>query len=203
MFEYRATLDPSVVEDISRRKLAAAQAGAMAGARKFRERAVTALRDDVRRAGLGDRLANTWRAEVYPRDGASLTPAVFVWSNAPEIIAGHSNDGMLRGRSGNWLAIPTENVPPARIGLHGRNVRGSMTPAEVEAHFKAQLYTVPARSGNLLAFIRIDGRAVPMFVLVRQVSLRPRLNWQRIGDDLASVYADDIGGGIAEALGRA
>ncbi len=198
MFEYRATLDPSVIEDIARRKLAAAQAGAMVGARKFRERAVTALREDVRRAGLGDRLANTWRAEVYPRNGASLTPAVFVWSNAPEIIAGHSNDGMLRGRSGNWLAIPTDNVPRKA----GR-AQAPMTPADVEAHFRTELYTVPARSGNLLAFIRIDGRAVPMFVLVRQVALRPRLNWQRIGEDLAEVYADDIGAGIAEALGRA
>jgi hypothetical protein len=198
MFEYRATLDPSVIEDISRRKLAAAKAGAMAGARSFRERAVTALRDDVRRAGLGDRLANTWRADVFPRNGASLTPAVFVWSNAPHIIAGHSMDGMVRGRSGNWLAIPTENAPRKA----GRAQR-AMTPTEVEAHFRGKLYTVPARSGNLLAFIRVDGRAVPMFVLVRQVALRPRLDWRRIGDDLAEAYADEISAGISEALGRA
>ena len=40
--------------------------GARVAAEKQAARAKLALRGDVRAAGLGDRLANTWRVNVFP-----------------------------------------------------------------------------------------------------------------------------------------
>jgi hypothetical protein len=42
------------------------------------ERAVT--------AGLGQRLANTWRSRTYPEGQQSVAAAGFVWSKAPNLI---------------------------------------------------------------------------------------------------------------------
>jgi len=41
------------------------------------------LRAQVTSAGLGTRLANTWRSEVYPRSSVSLNPGGYIWSKAP------------------------------------------------------------------------------------------------------------------------
>src|SRR5258705_452642 len=52
------------------------------------------LRDQVRRAGLGNRLANTWRGTVYPRGASSIEAAAYVWTKAPKLI-----DAYWRGAS--------------------------------------------------------------------------------------------------------
>lgn len=62
------------------------------------ERAVTAgvgaatdglkaeLRGQITGAGLGTRLANTWRGEAYPKSGQSIGAAGYVWSKAPGLV---------------------------------------------------------------------------------------------------------------------
>ena len=109
------------------------------------------LRDQVTGAGLGTRLANTWRGDVYPQSARSTHPAGVIRSKAPLIV-----DSFLRGaqifpvNGAKYLAIPTKNVP--RAG--GR--RGSthlMTPVEVEAVFNQDLIIKPGRAGHLLAFV--------------------------------------------------
>jgi hypothetical protein len=70
----------------------------LAGTEKGIERAVTSgmrqaseglkasLREDVVSAGLGERLARTWRGTTYPQATDSLEAAAFVWSRAPKLI---------------------------------------------------------------------------------------------------------------------
>ena len=69
------------------------------------------LRQQVVSAGLGRRVANAWRLKAFPTEGASIDAAAYIWSNAPKIIRAFDEGVVIRGRSGNWLAIPTENAP--------------------------------------------------------------------------------------------
>ena len=101
------------------------------------ERAVTAAvreagiglklgwRGQITGAGLGARLANSIRSEVFPKAGVSLNAAAVVWSKAPVIIGAHDAGPLIRARNGLWLAIPT---PVAGKALGGRRI----TPAAWE-----------------------------------------------------------------------
>lgn len=156
--------------------------------RKAASAVKTELREQVTSAGLGNRLANTWRAETYPQSRRSVNPAGYVWSNAPDIV-----DSFVRGATivpvngARFLAIPTDAVPNAR---GRRGARKKMSPAEVEHEFNQDLFYLRGRAGRVLAFLnvvrsrnrrgfrqntkgrRAQGRAaerVLMFVLVRSV----------------------------------
>jgi hypothetical protein len=189
--------------------------GARVAAEKQAARAKLALRGDVRAAGLGDRLANTWRVNVFPESASSRThsPAVFVKSTASEIVTAFDQGATIRSKQGLWLAIPTENTP--------RKGRRLATPVEVEAMFNQDLIFFHGRGGQMLAFVDAikaksggkfrratkrrtkDGRRnelVLMFVMVRQVTLRKRLNWSRIFDELAKQWAQLFPAEIAAAL---
>jgi hypothetical protein len=189
--------------------------GAMRGAKRFEARAKLEYRQDVRRAGLGDRLANTWRSRVYPLRGESWHPTVHVWSSAPMLAAAHADGGVIVPKAGKFLAIPTENV--------GRKGGKRPTPLDIESEFNQDLVIKPTRHPNVfLALIRAmharsgrgfrrasarrraRGRAeqlVPMFILVRQITLRPRLNWRGLEHSLGPVFAEYLADEINRELG--
>lgn len=197
--------------------------GARNAAEKQLARGKLALRGDVRAAGLGDRLANTWRAEIYPRSSGVRThsPAVVFRVNdraktqrgdslgntstiasAADIIKAHTFGPVIASRNGLYMAIPTENTP--------RKGRRFATPAEVEIDFNQDLIFIHGRGQQMLAFVdATPGRSgkgfrpptkrrtkagrqaqlVLMFVMVRQVTLRPRLHWPQIFKDLEAGWA--------------
>ncbi|MEI8397097.1 MAG: DUF6441 family protein [Rhodospirillaceae bacterium] len=169
------------------------------------------LRSQVVAAGLGSRLANTWRSKLNPPIGSIVSGAV--WTAAPLIIQGFDDGATIVARNGsNWLAIPTNNVPPRARGSKapGGHPRRLMTPVEVEAAFNRDLRTilppggrvgylvmdqlVAARSGRgfrqaterRLAQGR-SAQPVLMFVLVPQVTLSKRLD---IAGALAAIEAE-------------
>ena len=96
------------------------------------ERAVTAAMDDVTAglkgelreqitgAGLGTRLANTWRGKRYPESGQSADAVAFVWSKAPAIIDAFERGVTIRSKrkGSGWRS---QRRRPAR--------RASMLPA--------------------------------------------------------------------------
>jgi len=189
--------------------------GARLAAERFAARAKLAYRGAVRGAGLGDRLANTVRVDIYPKSASVRThsPAVVVWSKAPKILFAFATGVTIRHHDGLWLAIPTDSTP--RRG--GRPA----TPEEVEGIFDQDLIFIKGRGGQMLAFIdkslrgklkraRAKGRSVDikasfdrlvlMFVMVRQVRLKKRIDWQGITDALAADWADLFGSEIAKAL---
>jgi len=109
------------------------------------------LRDQVRGAGLGNKLANTWRGETYPKGGASLDPAGYVWSKAPNIISAYAEGATIVPLAGlKYLAIPTANVP-RRGGRRGASAR--MSPFEVETSFNQDLIIRRGKRGTLLGFV--------------------------------------------------
>jgi hypothetical protein len=161
----------------------------------------TELRRQVGSAGLGQRLANSWRDQHYPNQ--KLDAASLVYTKAPQIIRAFDEGAVIRSRRGRFLAIPTENAP--RKGTDGRRV----SPSTFPEHRFGPLRFVPRptgpsllvvdglrasfsqKSGELRGFRRATDRArrsgqglttVVMFVLVPQVKLRKRLDVTRAAE---------------------
>lgn len=91
------------------------------------------LRAQVTSAGLGTRLANTWRGNRYPsRAGVnSLSAAGFVFSRAPDIVDAFNRGTPIRSKDGFFFAIPT-----AAAGGFGA---GRIAPAINEKRAKERL----------------------------------------------------------------
>ena len=153
------------------------------------------LRGQITGAGLGQRLANTWRSRIYPEGQQSLGAAGFVWSKAPNLIRLYDEGAIIRSRQGLYLAIPT----PA-AGRFGDR-RQKITPLLWERIHGIRLRFVYRRSGPSLlvadnvrltargrvaanigrrqgaAYSRLSGRTTaPLFILVPQVSVKKRLD---------------------------
>jgi hypothetical protein len=149
-----------------------------------------AWRVQITGAGLGPRLANSVRSEVFPKAGASLNAAAVVWSKAPVIVGAHDAGPLIRSKNGLWLAIPT---PAAGKALGGRRI----TPGAWERKTGLRLRFVYRRSGPSLLVAdgaRISTRGLaaasrsktwrgkvtaPIFLLVPQVKLPKRLDLAR------------------------
>jgi hypothetical protein len=161
----------------------------------------TELRRQVASAGLGQRLANSWRDKHYPN--RRLDAASLVYSKAPQIIRAFDEGALIRSRRGRFLAIPAENAP--RKGTDGRRI----SPSTFPEHRFGPLRFVPRsngpsflvadglraslsrKSGELRGFRRATDRArrsgqglttVVMFLLVPQVKLRKRLDVARAAE---------------------
>jgi hypothetical protein len=185
--------------------------------RELTEGLKTELRADIVDAGLGQRLANTWRGKTYPEGGISLEAASFVWSKAPNIVDAFDRGVTIRSNRGVFLAIPT-----AAAGVKGMSATGAMkriTPGGWERRTGMRLRFVYRRGQPSLLvadnaqlskkglarpnigrtragarFTRLKGRAtVVVFVLVPQVTLQKRLDIaaiaQRWADRVPSVIA--------------
>jgi hypothetical protein len=159
------------------------------------------LRRQVASAGLGQRLANSWRDRHYPNQ--KLDASSLVYTKAPQIIRAFDEGAVIRSRRGRFLAIPAENAP--REGTDGRRIRLSTFPE----HRFGPLRFVPRpsgpsllvvdglrvsvsrKTGELRGFRRATERArrsgqglttVVMFLLVPQVKLRKRLDVARAAE---------------------
>ncbi|CAA6605804.1 conserved hypothetical protein [Rhodospirillaceae bacterium LM-1] len=174
-------------------ELKAGEAAVTAGIREATEGLKLDLRQQIVGAGLGQRLANTWRAEVYPKGQKSLQAAGFIYSKAPGIVRAYDEGAVIRSKNGTWLAIPT-----LAAGKYGDG-RQKMTPGLWERMHGARLKFVyrrrgpsllvaenqRARTGKRGGFAKASTSAlksgrglasVPMFILVPQVSVRKRLD---------------------------
>jgi hypothetical protein len=161
----------------------------------------TELRRQVTSAGLGQRLANSWRDKHY--DNRGIDAASLVYAKAPQIIRAFDEGAVIRSRRGRFLAIPTESAP--RKGTDGKRI----SPSTFPEHRFGPLRFVPRssgpsllvveglrasfsrKSGELRGFRRATERArrsgqglttVVMFLLVPQVKLRKRLNVARAAE---------------------
>jgi len=105
------------------------------------------LRKQVVSAGLGTRLARTWRSRAYPNKGHDA--ASLVWSKAPQIIRTFDEGTVIRSKSGFWLAIPTPAAPKRGVG--GKRI----TPVNFPEHrFGPLRFVYRARGPSLLV---VDG----------------------------------------------
>lgn len=162
------------------------------GMREATEGLKAELRQQVIGAGLGPKLANTWRSEVYPKNGTSLRAAGYVFSKAPDIVSAFDDGAVIRSQNGFWLAIPT---PAAGKGVGGKRLdpgmwermRGQRLRFVYRSSGVSLLVAdnMRARQGKRGGFAMGSASAlrsgsgmtsVVMFILVPQVSLRKRLD---------------------------
>lgn len=184
----------------------AAEDAVTAGMRQAADGLKADLRRQVTEAGMGQRLANTWRAELYPKGRNSIKAAGFVFTKAPTIIRAFDQGAVIKSKHGFWLAIPT---PAAGTGARGKR----MTPGLWEQMHGARLRFIyrrgapsllvaenmRARTGKRGGFAHGSASAlrtgrglttVVMFILVPQVNLKKRLDV----DAAAERWADALPG---------
>jgi hypothetical protein len=187
------------LEKMMRDEITLAERSVTASVRESAEGLKSELRAQVTAAGLGVRLANTWRSRVYPQGRPSISAAGMVWSNAPTIVRAFDEGPVIRSKDGFWLAIP---LPAAGKGRRGKK----LTPGEWERLRGQRLRFVYRRGRPSLlvadnqrarggkyggkgggkggGFTRAGDKAVAagrvatvaIFLLVPQVHLRKRLN---------------------------
>ena len=190
-----------------------------AGIRKTGEGLKNELRAQVASAGLGRRLANAVRLNVYPDRGSSLSAAAWVYARpgkggrggAADIMSAFEEGSLIRRGGSQYLAIPTDHVP--RKG--GRR----MTPNDLQSGtkfggFGRDLEVVPTnRPGVLLLVLPIvranNGKSlrpatgrrikagkqvewVPMFILVRQVQMPRLLDWRGPAESWGARLPDEV-----------
>lgn len=171
----------------------AAEAAVTAGVRAATDGLKQELRRQIAGAGLGQRLANTWRGEVYPKGARSIRAAGLVFSKASNIVRVYEEGAVIRSKHGFFLAIPTPAA--GRYGDGGRKIAPGLWERMHGARLRF-VYRRPgpsllvaenrrARTGRRGGFTGASERAlrtgrglvtVPMFVLVPQVSFRKRLD---------------------------
>lgn len=164
-----------------------------------REKLVAPLRDMTRGALNSRKLPTTWRAKVYPdASEETISPAFFVSSKAPKIIAAFQDGATIRANRSKYLAIPT-----AQSGRERRHfLKGALTPAKWEAENRVKLRFQATRYGGVLiadtqAGKRRRGRdaqamrrekSIVVFVLIKQVRLAKRLDIARIAEEAGASY---------------
>jgi len=186
----------------------AAEDAVTAGMRQAADGLKADLRRHVTEAGMGQRLANTWRAELYPKGRKSIKAAGFVFTRAPTIIRAFDQGAVIKSKHGFWLAIPT---PAAGTGARGKR----MTPGLWEQMHGSRLRFIyrrgapsllvaenmRARTGKRGGFAKGSASAlrsgrglatVVMFILVPQVSLRKRLDVNAVAERWASALPELI-----------
>ena len=140
-----ATIARSVQADMQAELLRLERA--VAAGTKSAGQGKTELRRQATSAGLGQRLANSWRDKHYPNQ--KLDAASLVYTKAPQIIRAFDEGAVIRSKRGRFLAIPTENAP--RKGTDGRRI----SPSTFPEHRFGPLRFVPQSSGPSL--LVVDG----------------------------------------------
>ena len=168
--------------------------------------AKAAWKQQIVTAGLGTRLSNTIKAEVYPKGQTSMSAAALIYTKAPKIIGANATGALIRSQNGFWLAIPTRAA--------GKSARGGrITPAEWEQRTGRRLTFIYRKgrngllvdTGTVKAGARTQGRdgfsraarasrkpVWPMFILVRQTKLPKRLDLNAVANEGASRLATMI-----------
>jgi len=169
----------------------------VAGTRRATDGLKHEMRTQVTGAGLGRRLANSWRGRVY--ENKKLDAAGRVWTKAPMIMRAFDEGVTIKSKNGLWLAIPTPAAP--RRGMGGQRISPSTFPEHRFGRLrfvyrggrKPSLLVVDglrARGGKRGGFSKAGKRAqatgrglttVVMFIMVPQVRLRKRLDFTGAG----------------------
>lgn len=187
----RATIRGNL-DKIMRQEMKTARRAVKVGVKEATNGLKQELRGQITGAGFSEKLAKTWRGEVYPKK-PSLNAAGFVWSKAPHIISAYARGAVIRSKKSRYLAIP---LPAA--GKLAR--RKKMTPVLWEQKHNKKLVYVKRKGRNNPILVAENMRArkgkrggfgnasqtamrkgkevttVPVFVLVPQVSIKKRFN---------------------------
>lgn len=180
------------LKKIMAEELKAGEQAVTNGVREVTDGLKLELRGQVTSARLGQRLANTWRGQVYPKGQPSINAAGFVWNKAPKIIGAYAKGAVVRSHRGVFLAIPTPEAgkfaafrkitPALWERIHGKKLR-FVARRGVPSLLVAD--DMRARRGKRGGFANASATAmrtgrglttVTMFILVPQVTIRKRFD---------------------------
>ena len=151
----------------------------------------TDLRSQITRARLGGRLAKAWRGRVYENEG--INAAGFVWSKAPKIIRAFDEGVTIRAKGGRWLAIPTEHAPKRGMSAGGRSsMSRRISPTSYVWRDRLRFVPINPRLALLVERKRGNRKTLVMFILVKQVKLKKRLDVKGAGLAAADTLPRDI-----------
>lgn len=103
------------------------------------------LRGQVVSAGMGQRLAKTWRGKRFPESGASINSVAYVWSRAPDIVDAFERGSPIIARNRRFLAVPTRDAGVSHTTVKNKR----LTPAIWETETGVKLRLIP-RGGHAL-----------------------------------------------------
>lgn len=129
------------------------------------------MRGQVRSAGLGIRLANTWRGDVYPQTKKSISAAGVIYTKAQKIMSGFEYQSTIHSSQSFWLAIPT---PAVKKRISGKR----MTPALYECSKGIRLRFVYRPHGASLLVHEQKRKTIIAFWLVPQVKMPKLINFE-------------------------
>lgn len=168
-----------------------------------REVLLTPLREMTREAFNSRKLPTSWRGKTFPDGGEeTLSPAFFAHSAAPKIISAFEMGVEIAARNRRFLAVPT-----VESGVNIRHFRrGALTPEKWERENGVVLRFAPTSYGGVLIADeqrfrgkKRKGKATRvwtakrqkpqvMFILLRRVRLRKRLDIAGIADRAGASY---------------
>lgn len=114
------------LQEYMKAEYAHAERAVTLGVREATDGLKLSMRRQVMGAGLGQRMANTWRGDVYPKGQSSIRAAGVVYTRASRIMEGFERAAVIRSKDGWWLAIPTPNAPKRGVG--GKRINPSNFP---------------------------------------------------------------------------
>ena len=186
-----AALQGSLTKIMAQETKAAEQAVTL-GVRAATDGLKLELRGQVTSAGLGQRLANTWRGMVFPQGQASINAAGFVFSKAPNIISVYAHGALLRSTKGLFLTVPLPAAGKYAMGkkitpatweqVHGQRLRFVYRRGAVSLLVADNMR---ARTGKRGGFAHASATAMRtgrglttaiMFVLVPQLTIKKRFD---------------------------
>ena len=177
------------------------------------------LRSELKAAGVKDRpgrakgqsLVNSWRSTSYPRGGrVSINAATLVSSGAPAIIEWLSAGPTIRAASGGYLVIPLPEAVKRNLDRRFLNRGAGFRLAKTADLGGAleqfgRLHRIPRKDGSIVLAVEKStyrasgyrargnkGDLVPLFLLVRQVKGRKRINPDATAEKFAALVPDAI-----------
>ena len=179
------------LEKVMAEEYALASRAVTAGVGKRTDILKTDLRKQITRARLGGRLVKAWRGRVYENDG--INAAGFVWSKAPKIVRAFDEGVTIRAKGGRWLAIPTENALRRGKSAGGRSSMSKrISPRSYVWRDRLGFVLVNPRLALLVERKKGHKKSLVMFILVKQVKLKKRLDVKGAGIAAADALPRDI-----------
>lgn len=157
------------------------------------------FRADIRKGGLGNRVANATRGKIFPKQGLALNPVFWITTNAKKLIDAFDRGALIVANGGAAVAVAIPDSPAEALP----NPKGPDDAVDEARRRFGELDYVPARGSRPamlvapLAGFTKTGRltrrkltktgklrsgtvSVPLFWLFPQVRLKKRNNWRRI-----------------------
>lgn len=141
------------------------------GIRQATDGLKTTMRNQIKAAGLGNRLANTWRGDTYPKSKKSISAAGVVYTKAPQIMEGFEFASVIRSPNGFWLAVPTTAIKKRAYGKR-------MTPALYERSKGVRLRFVYRSRGASFLVHEQRKKTIIAFIFVPQVKMPKIINFE-------------------------